>query len=361
MEIYVLNTNFESVAVVDEFESLIWTDRYDEAGDFELYMSMDKRLLEYLRKDYYLWNADSEHMMIIEGINIVSDVEEGNKLIVTGRSLESILDRRIIWGQKVVKGLLQEVIHTLLNECIISPEISERAIDNFIFVESVDPKITGLTIDTQYTGDNLYDVIQTLCKKNNIGFKIVLNDSNQFEFSLYCGEDRSYEQSDNPYVIFSPDFENIINSNYLESNKVMKNVTLVAGEGEGAARKTKTVGSHIGLTRRELFTDARDISSDIGDGQTLTDAEYYEQLEQRGTDSLSEYKEVVSFEGEVEATRMFKYGEDFFIGDIVQIANEYGHEGQACISEFVMSQSESGISMYPTFKTIQKDGEGDDI
>ena len=69
MEIYVLNTNFESVAVVDEFESLIWTDRYDEAGDFELYMSMDKRLLEYLRKDYYLWNADSEHMMIIEGIN----------------------------------------------------------------------------------------------------------------------------------------------------------------------------------------------------------------------------------------------------------------------------------------------------
>ena len=45
MEIYVLNTNFESVAVVDEFESLIWTDRYDEAGDFELYMSMDKRLL----------------------------------------------------------------------------------------------------------------------------------------------------------------------------------------------------------------------------------------------------------------------------------------------------------------------------
>ena len=97
MEIYVLNTNFESVAVVDEFESLIWTDRYDEAGDFELYMSMDKRLLEYLRKDYYLWNADSEHMMIIEGINIVSDVEEGNKLIVSGRSLESILDRRIIW------------------------------------------------------------------------------------------------------------------------------------------------------------------------------------------------------------------------------------------------------------------------
>ncbi len=354
MEIYVLNTNFESVAVVDEFESLIWTDRYDEAGDFELFMSMDKRLLSYLKQDYYLWSAESEHMMIIEQINITSDLEEGNKLIVTGRSLESILNRRIVWGQKVLTGLLQEAIETLLNECIISPTIAERKIDNFIFVQNNDPRITALTIDTQYTGDNLYEVIQTQCTKHNIGFKIVLNDNNQFVFSLYSGEDRSYEQTENPYVIFSPDFENIINSNYLESNQVYKNVTLVAGEGEGAARKTRVVGSASGLSRRELFTDARDVSSDAGDGWTLTDAEYNEQLDQRGTDSLTEYAAITSFEGEVEATRMFKYGVDFFIGDIVQIANEYGHEGRAYISEFVMAQSENGTSMYPTFKTIQE-------
>lgn len=360
MEIFVLNTNFESVAVVDEFESLIWTDRYDDAGDFELFMSMDKRLLEYLKQNYYLWNAESEHMMIIEQINITSDVEEGNKLIVTGRSLESILDRRIIWGQKVLSGGLQDAIHTLIDECIISPTISDRKIDNFIFVENLNPKITALTIDTQYTGDNLFDVVKTLCEKNNIGFKIILNESNQFEFSLYSGEDRSYEQTENPYVIFSPDFENIINSNYLESSKTMKNVTLVAGEGEGANRKTTTVGDAYGLNRRELFTDARDISSDIGDGETLTDAEYYEQLNQRGTDGLAEYPSITSFEGEVEATRMFKYGIDFFIGDIVQITNEYGHEGRAYISEFVMSQSESGLSMYPTFKTIQE-GEDDTL
>ena len=61
-----------------------------------------------------------------------------------------------------------------------------------------------------------------------------------------------------------------------------------------------------------------------------------------------------AFEGEVEVTRLFKYGEDFFIGDIVQIANEYGNEGSAYISELVISNSEEGLSIYPTFKTISK-------
>lgn len=357
MEVYVLNTKFESIAVVDEFESLIWTDRYNEAGDFELYLAMNKKLLEYLRQDYYLWNPDSDHVMIIEQLNITSDLESGNKLIVTGRSLESILDRRIIWGQKVLTGNLQNAVKTLITENIIAPSILDRQIDNFVFEDSDNGKILSLTIDAQYTGDNLYDVIHTLCEKNKIGFKIVLNDKNQFVFSLYIGEDRSYEQTKNPYVIFSPDFENIINSNYLESKKSLKNVTLVAGEGEGAARRTSVVGSGNGLERRELFTDARDISSDIGNDQKLTDAEYISQLNQRGTENLAENIATTSFEGEVEATRMFKYGIDFFIGDIVQIANEYGHEGQAYISEFVMSQSQSGTSMYPTFKTIQ---EGDE-
>lgn len=97
----------------------------------------------------------------------------------------------------------------MLNECIISPSIADRKISNFVFVPSTDPKITSLKIDNQYTGDCLYDVIKGLCEENNIGFKIVLTDENKFAFSLYAGVDRSYEQTENPYVVFSPNFENI--------------------------------------------------------------------------------------------------------------------------------------------------------
>lgn len=355
MELFVLNAVFEYIAVIDTYESMIWTDRYNAYGDFEIYFAMDESLLEYIKEDYYLWLKESDHSMIIEDIKIDADTEEGNRLIVTGRSLESILERRIIWGQRVFSGNLQNAIQMMLNENIISPSVADRKIANFVFVPSTDSKITSLTIDNQYTGDDLYTVIKGLCEENNIGFKIVLTDDNQFAFSLYAGADRSYDQTENPYVVFSPNFENIINSNYFSSKAGYRNVTLVAGEGEGASRKTTVVGSASGLDRRELFTDARDISSDTEDG-TLSDAEYIAQLRTKGLKNLADHMITTAFEGEVEVTRLFKYGEDFFIGDIVQIANEYGNENSAYISELIISNSDEGLSIYPTFKTISKEG-----
>lgn len=357
MDLTVLNTNLDAIAMVDTYVSFIWTDRYYSNGDFELYAGMREDVLEYIKQDYYLQSRDSEHVMIIEKLLISSDTENGNVITVTGRSLESILDRRIIWGQKTLSGNLQNGIKTLLYENVISPSDNNRRIQNFIFEESTDPAITSLKIEAQYTGDNLYDVIQKICEERSIGFKVTLNGSKQFVFKLYSGIDRSYDQTAVPYVVFSPNFENIINSSYIESKSSLKNITLVGGEGEGAARKYTTVGGGSGLNRRELFTDARDISSDVGNDVVLTESEYIAQLQQRGKEKLSEHKDVTSFEGQVETTIMFKYGEDFFNGDVVQIANEYGHETKARILEIVMSENEEGTSVYPTFKTITEEGE----
>lgn len=352
MDLTILDTNLEAISIVDTYESFIWTDRYHEYGDFELYTSISDYILSNARQDYYIQNRDSEHVMIIEKLLINSDTENGNHITVTGRSLESILNRRIIWGQKTLSGNLQNGIKELLDDCIINPSDVDRKIDNFTFEYSDDPAVTELTIQAQYTGDNLYDVIQKICSEYDIGFKVTLNDNKQFVFKLYAGADRSYDQVVNPYVIFSHNFDNIINSNYIESKSALKNVALVGGEGEGSYRKYTTVGAGIGINRRELFVDARDMSSDVGDGISLANDEYYAQLQQRGKEKLAENTDITSFEGQVETTLMFKYGEDFFNGDIVQIADEYGHETRARILEIVISENEEGSSVYPTFKPI---------
>lgn len=357
MNLTILDESLTSLTVLDVYESFIWTDRYCKSGDFELYIPMNSTIAENVKKKYYIINRDSEHVMIIEGLKIASDVETGNHITVTGRSLESILTRRIVWGQVTLSGNLQNGIQKLLNDAIIAPSDSSRKISNFVFMASTDSRITRLKLEAQYTGDNLYDVIQRICENNGLGFKVTLNDKNQFVFSLYMGADRSYNQTENPYVIFSPKFENIMNSRYVESNSSLKNICLIGGEGEGAVRKYTTVGSGSGLERREYFTDARDISSDIGGGKVLSDAEYIAQLQQRGKESLEDFKSITTFEGEVETTIMFQYGEDFFNGDIVQIANEYGNETKVRILEIVMSEDETGYSVYPTFTTIDEEGE----
>lgn len=353
MDIWVLDENLEAVDIVETFNSFIWTDRYNEYGDFELRISIDDPAVKALRIDRYLQNRDSDHLMIIDTLEVDSDAEDGTYLVVTGKSLESILERRIVWGLAVLDGNLQNGIKTLLNSNIISPSNADRKISNFVFEETSDPIITELTIKAQYTGDNLYDIIRTICEEQSIGFKVTLNNSKQFVFKMYSGKDRSYSQSENPYVVFSPKFDNLLSGNYIESKAAWKNVTLVGGEGEGPDRRYTAVGNVSGLKRREIFTDARDISSTTEDGETISSDEYISLLRQRGKEKLSENIDIMSFEGEAEMTQMFQYGVDFFNGDVVQLEDEYGHEVRARITEIVTSESESGFYRYPTFVTIE--------
>lgn len=353
LEPFILNDNLIRLSILDNYESLLWTERYSSYGDFEIYTYPTDELVANLKEGYYLSLNGSDQTMIIEDIEVSSDVESGDHLIVTGRSLESLLERRIVWTQTILDGYLQGQLKKLIDQNVIAPSDQKRKIPRFVFKESTDPRITSLKISAQFTGDNLYDAVKSICDSFGLGFKVTLSETNQFVFELYFGQDRSYDQTENPYVIFSPSFDNLINSNYLSSKKPLKTVTLVAGEEQGANRRTTTVyaTNDEGINRRELYTDARDISSNV-DGGTLTDAEYIAQLEQRGKEKLSENIEIKSFEGQAETKEMFIYGEDFFKGDIVQTANGYGMEYRSRVTEIVRSQSSEGYDLYPTFEIV---------
>lgn len=359
MKAIILNTNLEQVGMVDVYTSFIWTDRYRETGDFEIYAPINSVPMEYLKQDYYLWNRDSEHTMIIESATVESDPESGAYVTIKGRSLESLLGRRIVWTKTTItKGTtIQNGVKRLITDNIINPTLSARAISNFIFEESTNEKITSLVYDEEidYFGEDLYTVVKNLCDEHEIGFKITLSDDDKFVFKLYVGEDRSYEQDKNPYVIFSPKHGNLLNSNYVESVESWSNVTLVAGDEEGngvsATRVSRVVNlnedSIIGISRREAYTSASGIKS--------TSENYMAHLKQKGIDTLMTNCRIKAFDGEQDVNHtMYKYGKDYFIGDIVQVENEYGQEGRAYVSEFIISCDESGTNMYPTFKTIMK-------
>lgn len=349
MEVRILDQEFKALSMVDIFNSFIWTDRYDRYGDFEIYTTAGESLLQKFANGSYLYFPESQHLMIIEGRQIICDVEEGNTLTVTGRSLESLLDRRIIWNPTQLTGNLQLAVKKLLDENVIVPGNSARAIPNFIFDSSTDPVITALTIEAQFLGENLYDVISTICSVNNLGFQITLDNSNNLRFKLYSGTDRSYAQSAIPYVVFSPQYENLINSNYSEDFSFSKTDTLIIGQ-DGTR---KSIEPSTGLNRREMFSNATDISINLGE-ETLTQAEYEQHLLQRGLEDLSKNIPLVHFDGQAETSNLFVYGEDFQMGDIVQFRNEYGLESRSRITEMIYSESLSGVGIYPTFTKIEE-------
>jgi len=350
MNLYVLDTNFSPIYIIDAYESLIWTERYNECSDFELVIPIQDAPLEFFKLGNYLVKSDSTKIMIIEDIPIEDTEEQGDRIILSGRSLESIFDRRIIWAQKIISDNVEAAIFSMLNENIVNPTITSRKVDNIILQPSGDSTITAILIQSQYYGEELYKTVEDICKTYDLGFKMEVNASHQLVFQLYRGVDRSSAQTENPPVIFSPSFDNLIKSKYIESNKTYKNIGLVAGEGEGTARKVTTVGDTnlSGLDRRELFIEAN-ISSNNGE---ITTTDYDIQLKARGNEALAEHNPIYTFEGEAEPNGIFKYGTDYSIGDIVQMTNEYGIKVRARITEIVFSHSAEGISLIPTFVVI---------
>ena len=380
MDLIVYDKQFNPLKLVDIYDSLIWTERLYSPGDFELVVRPSTEALQLFAEGNYVWNREAKEqyvenseekilrkLMIIEKNELQTDPEEGNKLIVSGRSLESILDRRIVWKQTEINSAFQTAVQRLLNENIINPDSAHggtnRKILNFKFVSSTDPIVTALTLKAQYTGDVLLDVLNNNCKEFKIGYRIELDDDNKFVFQLYAGKDRSYNQTANTYVCFRSEFDNLLNSNYKHSMDEYKNITHIGGEGEGTDRiyANYFVGNSepSGLDRKELFTDARDLSkstyNEDGTEKTLSDAEYEAILKERGTEKLAECKITTEFEAEIETTQQYKFKEDFDLGDKVQIVNEYGIEGVALITEVVRSVDQDGFKTYPAFTIISNE------
>ena len=353
MDITLLDTELTAIEVIDKFDSLVWVDRARKFGDFELKIPWDGAVYSILQKEYYLRIPDSESSMIIEDIQIETDAENGNFILVTGRCLKTTLYRRVVWGLKTINGSLQAGLKSIFNENIINPTLAARKIDNFIFVDSTDPEITELAIEAQYDGDYIYEVVESLCELADLCFDVVHGENGELLFMLYKGADRSYDQVANPYVVFAPNFDNLLSSNYLESVKRYRNVAMVVGEGEGSTRKNTIVGTASGLDRREIFVEASDITSQLDNDQVLPEAQYLELLKTRGNETLSECKKVTAFEGETDANNMFKYGTDYFLGDIVQIENEYGCVARSMITEVMISEDENGKLIVPVFSAVE--------
>lgn len=351
MKLLALNSEFIAIGVIEEYESILWVDRYCEFGEFEIYAPVSYNALNLLNTNNYIWSDKSEHVMIIESRKIVTNPEQGSRLIVTGRSLESILERRIVWDATILTGSLQDSVETLLNENIISPTDTNRQISNFEFEESLDPIITALTVDIQLNGENLYETIQLLCDVYDIGFRITLSEDNKFIFALYSGKDRSYDQEDNSYVTFSPKFENLLSSDYQENMQSLKTTALVEGVGVKIVSELSSENPQTGVFRREIYTNATDLLPEI-DGVPLSPADYEAQLDYRGKEQLYNSIFLPSFEGQVDTDVLYKYGEDFFMGDIVQLINEYEMESRVKVVELVYSESVAGVETYPTFVVV---------
>lgn len=446
-EVYIYNKEVQPIAIVDAYKSLIWAERYNTIGDCELYVPATAENLTIFQQNYYIARSYSDMVCQIKKIELDTDVENGNYLVVTGIDIKSWLDQRIVWDTVTADGNVELFMRKLVRESLGGDADDARKIKapsgrNILALG----QIAGLTevITEQISYKNVGEKVREYCNTYSWGYKVrpdtASTGARRFAFELYKGVDRSAS------VVFSEEYENLATSKYIEDRTNLGNVSLTAGSGEGYEREKVADGDAAGIDRFEKFVDAKDISQTItwkelkalfppiedggngylnaaiymvneiyipvvdqshkaflsqytdagdpGEFVVINGAEffhwyvtdpgpgfaiarlpllddylhipddtpcklygnvYYGYLYARSQDKLAEYGAVTSFEGTISPNVTFVYKNDYFLGDIVTVQNEYGITAHPRIIEVIEVDDDTGYSVQPKFEYLSKE------
>lgn len=319
------DTTFDSIGEVNQYESLIWPDKFNGYASFELWAPITEENSEYFKKGNILW-CGGDNAAVVEIVKSEID-ENGTKTYnVKGRTLEMLLTTRIIWGTyNAVNKDTSTAMYEIVNQNCVNPSNANRKIPYLKLAE--DLKFGG-KITYQKTGGEVYDSLSTIASTYDLGFSVLFRPkTKELIFEVVEGVDRTVEQSVNDPVEFSTELEDLLSSSYYTNDQDIKNVAFVQGEGSGSSRKSVTSGevNSKGFGRRELYVDARDLQStsvdENGEEQNLSPTEYTQVLTQRGDDKLSECKTTETFEAQIRVFGdvQYEFGKDYRKGDKVTV------------------------------------------
>ena len=331
--------DYEQLAVIDQFKSLVVNRRYYSANDFELKLALSMDNLDYLKVGNAVRINDTFYYI---NFSQVPELETG-ELVVKGVSFFGLLNNRIIWENYSRQARPEVIARDLLNRHVVNPSNSSRKLHQLSLAPEVD--LGGSSVQFQNSYGIVREQVEKLCETHDFGFKELMTDpyvpSARIEF--YKGEDLSNS------VEFTTDAENVISESYERSDFDERNVALVAGEGEGAERELVTLGNGSGLDRKELYVDARDLQSE-NDDVVMTTAEYRQALTERGQSKLAEHQPILILDGDINVhNQLYEYGVDYDLGDIVRRSSPtFKLFYNARITE-IQEIYEDGLHIIPTF------------
>ena len=360
MDLFILDALNRRIHLIDQYISLIWTERFQTYGDFQLDVVSTHEMRSLLVPDTYLAMSESNYVMRIESYEDKYNADGQRLLTIKGRSFEAILLDRTAkdststltvspqWTiTRAPADLARFVYHDIcangiLNNGDIIPLVSEGTLPSLTGSSNIPEPSTIITLDIKPT--TVYNVISAMiCVPWDLGFRFLRQDSTgELFFDVYSGSDRTSGQTTLTPVIFSPQLENLQNTKELTTIDKSKNVAYVFSpdgfEMVYAADVDPTVG---GIERRVLMVDASDITS-------TSTSDVPTALIQRGNDQLAAARTFNGFEGEVSQNSQYKYGTDYNMGDLVEVHNDDGVANYMRVTEQIFVCDSKGKRSYPT-------------
>lgn len=432
MYLAVLDESMTIQHLCEDYKSVVWTERFHGFGDFKLVVPGTLENLRTYQLDYYLYTKGTNKLMIIEQVELNTEYGKESLLTVSGRSLESILDRRVMhpypmWEGTLlckhertrgkVKDVVKHYTNLLFKQRDSLDANHERHVKAFGWysvdelpdgirkgrpVSSLDigdiqvssaGNVRGMSQSADYTNvgyddkdpytmeGSWYKLVQELTDLTMSGWAIEYNGEDPYYWYgyTYNGVNRTFNQGERPPVVFSPKYDNLSKATYFKS-KVSTRTKIFSGavkftiptklalSGEyldqnsdsSMQNNSVTVGTR-GLGLREGYLRSPSVEHTNGYMEykgkygvgSIDPNSIYRQIHEQCNTELWRHMPIEMFSGEAAQQSMYVYNEDFFLGDFVQIQNEFGQQDIARVTEYIRTSSDSeGDIFYPTFESL---------
>lgn len=351
--IEIINTNFDLLGIITNFESLICIWNYYECGTFELTINKNKANTSKLKKDNMLIvNKRDDKILLID--KVVIDTNKNSKTMkVTGPCIKGITKRRIIAtnGYDRVSEDYAENIqkHYLKNHLVESYYDNIRTPERDIpWIKIAPTQNRGIKTVWQARLTNLHDEEKHISEDTGLGWYGYLSRTEKcIYFDSLRGTDRTVNQIENPtthellkkfthaqlqsytheqlqgtikhpYIVFSEKKKNLLEGKTTDDNSNYKNVGYVAGKGENEDRLIAVLGTATGFDRREVLIDLNNIDDP-------------DELKTEGQKKLDTYKIIQSIKGKVYQIPNMEWEKDFFLGDLVTLESDGIYEDKRII------------------------------
>lgn len=356
MEVYILDDFYRRNQLIDNFESLIWTERFSAFGDFEFQLNSTLQNRGRFPAGTRLAVGGSFRVMVVETVEDSTDSDGRNLLKLSGRSLEAILEDRVARGtlgdltatpKWVLTGTPGEIARQIFHDICVTgildaADVISGVIEDSIFPEdTIDEPADTITVEIDLT--TVYTAIKNVCDLYNLGFRLVRDgDTSNLYFDVYPGSDRTTQQTVDPAVIFSPDLENLQDTTELTSIATYKNAAYVFSPvGHEIVYPLDIDPTITGFQRHVLFVKADDITDTVPEDASA-------KMIQRGLEALSAARQLQAFDGEISQFSQYEYETDYRLGDLVEQRNVDGVTNQMQVTEQIFVSDSEGDRSYPT-------------
>lgn len=276
MELYVLDDQLRRSTVIDNFVSLLWTERFNDVGDITLNIHSTLASRNLLTAGTYLAMNRSNRVMKIDTVEDKQNGDGSKTLVCTGTSLENLLSERVardtmVGGESahpkwVITDQPADIVRFIFEKIMIDGVLDLGDKLPFYAAGNLYPTDTlaepADTVEASLSVQDVLSAVRTVCQTYDIGFRICRNnDDSELFFNVYSGNDRTSGQSVFPAVIFAPVLDNLHNSSYLTSSKQYKNTAYVFSPDDTAKVYESGVDPSVeGFARRVLLVEASDIT-----------------------------------------------------------------------------------------------------